>query len=72
MRIGDFEIDAERYYSDAEAGQAIGRTRSTLATDRCKRRGLPYTKLGRKVFYRGRDIIEFVERNRVVFVEHRK
>jgi len=67
MKIGELEIEPERYYPDKEASAFVGKTPGTLATDRSRRRGIPYTKVSRKIFYLGRDIIQHIEKGRVVF-----
>ena len=56
-------------YSTKEAAEILGVREETLAVWRCtKRYPLPYIKIGRKVFYRGKDLENFIE-SRLVEVE---
>jgi hypothetical protein len=67
MRINDCEVNPLTLFSVDETSRIVKREPSTLAADRCKRRGIAYTKVGRNIYYRGADIIAFVERGRVQF-----
>lgn len=58
-------------YTAKEAARILGIREETLAVWRCtKRYPLPYIKIGRKVFYRGEDLKNFIDSN-VVDVETR-
>lgn len=47
--------------SENETASALGVQPGTLAVWRCtKRYPLPYVKVGKKVFYRGQDIADFI------------
>ncbi len=49
-------------YSPKEAAAILGVREETLAVWRCtKRYPLSYIKIGRKVFYRGKDLASFIE-----------
>lgn len=52
---------------DADEAAAILRMKTqTLANWRCSgKHGLAYTRLGRQVRYRVRDLLEFAEKNRI-------
>lgn len=55
-------------YSAKEAAEILGVREETLAVWRCtKRYPLSYIKIGRKVFYRGEDLKQFID-SRVVDV----
>lgn len=50
--------------SSADAAAMLRIKKQTLAVWRCaKRQPLPYVKMGRRVFYKRRDLERFVERN---------
>jgi hypothetical protein len=50
--------------SPADAATMLRIKKQTLAVWRCaKRHPLPYVKMGRRVFYKRRDLERFVERN---------
>jgi hypothetical protein len=50
--------------SPADAAAVLHIKKQTLAVWRCaKRQPLPYVKVGRRVFYKRRDLERFVERN---------
>lgn len=53
-------------YTTKEAANILGIREETLAVWRCtKRYPLPYIKIGRKVFYRGEDLKNFIDANLV-------
>ncbi|QXP90026.1 helix-turn-helix domain-containing protein [Methylococcus capsulatus] len=57
-------LELPRLLTDVEAAQYLGQSVRTLATWRCTgRHNLPYTKIGRKPFYRVEDLARFVEKN---------
>ncbi len=46
-----------------QASEVLGITEATLSVWRCTRRyPLPFVKIGRKVFYRGEDINNFIKK----------
>ena len=67
MRINGFDIEPQTQYPVDDTSRMVKRKASTLAADRSKGRGIPYTKVGRNIYYRGADIIAFVEAGRVAF-----
>jgi hypothetical protein len=57
-------MEALELISPADAATMLRVKKQTLAVWRCaKRQPLPYVKMGRRVFYKRRDIERFVERN---------
>lgn len=65
MIINGIELKPGQFYKPDEAGQALGWTAATLAAYRCRAGGIPFTTIGRKVLYRGSDLIEFIEQSHV-------
>jgi hypothetical protein len=57
-------MDQLELVSPADAAAALHIKKQTLAVWRCaKRHPLPYVKVGRRVFYKRKDLECFVERN---------
>jgi len=57
-------MDALDLISPVDAAALLCIKKQTLAVWRCaKRHPLPYVKVGRRVFYKRRDLAKFVERN---------
>jgi hypothetical protein len=57
-------MDRLELISPADAAATLHIKKQTLAVWRCaKRHPLPYVKVGRRVFYKRRDLERFVERN---------
>ncbi len=55
-------IDGERLMTNEEAAELLQVTPGTLNTWRCTRRYLiPYVKVGRRVRYRLRDLLAWIE-----------
>lgn len=55
-----------RFISPEEASAISGYTVGTLADSRCKKRGCPYYKRGRKVFYDREEFENWLTENRVL------
>lgn len=56
----------DRKFGNDEAADYLGVAHATLPTWRCtKRYGLPYIKLGRKVYYLKSDLDRFIQSRRV-------
>ncbi len=66
MKIDGTEIDPQNHYESAEAAALLGIKKETLAVWRHQKRHLPYIKMGRRVLYRGDDIIGYIDANRIV------
>ena len=56
------------YATPDEIGALFGLNARTLANQRCKREGIPYRKIGRKILYRISDVEKFVERETVLTI----
>jgi hypothetical protein len=62
MRLVTLLPDAMRLVTPAVAAEILNTTEGTLAVWRCEKRwGLPFVKIGGKVFYRMIDIQSFIE-----------
>jgi hypothetical protein len=46
-----------------EAAQILGKTSSTLASERCRGNGCPYLKINGKVFYLRADVEAYAAKN---------
>lgn len=55
------KIDPTTYYSPHDPEMRAIKTVASLAQDRTLGRGLPFKKIGRKVFYKGADILAVLE-----------
>ena len=54
------------YLSEIGVHELTGMTLSRLRADRFHRRGLPYSKVGRSVFYKLDDVRRFMDQHKVV------
>ena len=59
------EINEREHYTPRDSQMRIIGSISTLAKWRSHGHGLPYTKSGSRILYYGKDILAFLERNRV-------
>lgn len=60
MVINGVTLNPDQYDEPGEAAQALGMKAQTLATHRCRPGTIPFTKLGRRVRYRGADLIAHI------------
>lgn len=65
LSLADLQADPERLLMDTEAAPFRGGSPATLARDRWANTGMPFLKLGRKIFYRAGDVLAWVEARRV-------
>lgn len=65
LTLADLQADPERLLEDTEAARFRSGSTATLARDRWANTGIPFIKLGRKVFYRAGDVLAWVEARRV-------
>lgn len=56
--------DLERKLTPKAAAQLLGLSTSTLAAWRSQGRGIPYYKIGNRVFYLERDVLAFLTKMR--------
>jgi hypothetical protein len=58
------EPDDDDLLTDEETSKKVNRAKQTLAGDRSKGIGIPFTKIGGRVFYRRGDIREYIDSRR--------
>jgi len=58
--------DLPRYLTEKEVAKMTGLSLSTLRNARFQSRGLPYVKIGRSVRYSLVDVIDYMERRKVL------
>ena len=61
-------LDGHRYITEQELSKALKITKRTLIEYRMNGK-LPYYKIGGKILYKEQDIIEILERNKVLAFE---
>ena len=59
------EIKPDNYYTPNDPEMRIIGAVQTLARWRCEGKDLAYIKSGSRVLYRGSDVLDFLNRNRV-------
>jgi excisionase family DNA binding protein len=52
-------------YTPEQVSEIIGLSRDTLAQWRSRKHGIPYLKIGRRVRYDRRDVLEYLQQCRV-------
>jgi len=62
MKINDQIIEDDRMYDVPET--LLNVKRATLAKWRCDKMNLPYTRVGARIYYAGKDLIGFIEGRR--------
>lgn len=58
-------MEAKRYLKEKQVAELTGRALSTLRNERALRRGIPYSKIGKSIFYCYDDVIAFMDRHRI-------
>ncbi len=61
-------LDGNRYITEQELSKALKITKRTLIEYRMNGK-LPYYKIGGKVYYKEQDIIDILERNKILAFE---
>jgi hypothetical protein len=59
-------ITVKQYLTEQEVSRMTRRALSTLRNERAAGRGFPYHKIGRSVRYDLKDVIEFMDRRKIV------
>lgn len=54
-----FSIDKEAWYTSEEVAEMRGVSKSTMESERWRGGGIPYSKIGKQVFYYGADIYDY-------------
>jgi hypothetical protein len=58
-------VDKQRYLTETQVSEMIGRALPTLRNDRFLRRGIPYIKAGRSVRYSYVDVVDYMESRKI-------
>jgi hypothetical protein len=61
----NLSISENQIVDENEAARIIGRAVQTLRNDRHLRQGPAYIKLGRSVRYQVKDLIDYLQRNKI-------
>lgn len=59
-----FKVDLEAWYSAQECADLRTVSLKTLEAERSHGGGIPFSRIGKRVFYRGSDIQEYLEGRR--------
>jgi len=55
-----------KYLNEKQVSELTGLGLSTLKNHRFEKRGIPFVKAGRSVRYNSKDVLEFMESNKVI------
>lgn len=64
VTVRPVRIDVDAYYRDDDVAALLGVSTDTLRRHRQTKIGLPFSKFGRRIFYRGADIKASLEMGR--------
>lgn len=56
-RASPVKLDPDSYYPEQAVAEVLGVSADTLRRSRWRGSGVPYCKYGRRIFYRGADLI---------------
>ena len=56
---------AKQYLKDVEVSRLIGRSIGTLRNDRYYSRGIPYSRIGRSIYYKIEDVHAYLEQRKI-------
>jgi hypothetical protein len=59
-------IDLEAYYSADEVAEMRGVTKKTLESERSLGGGIAYSRIGKRIFYLGKDISDYLSGRRQI------
>lgn len=55
----------EQLIDEKQLAEITGKALQTIRNDRCKKKGVPYIKLGRSIRYSLSDIARYIDENRI-------
>jgi hypothetical protein len=55
-----------RWIAEKEVADMTGRAVQTLRNDRCKCKGIPYSKIGASIRYKVEDVVSFMDGHRII------
>lgn len=58
------KVEPEVWYSADEVAEAMGVSKKTLDLERSRGNGAPFSKIGRRVYYKGADLMALMEKRR--------
>lgn len=58
------KVEPDVWYSADEVAEAMAISKKTLDLERSKGGGAPYSKIGRRVYYRGSDLLAHIDSKR--------
>lgn len=64
MKINDQIIETDRMYDVPETATLLNLKKATLAKWRCEKINLPYSRVGARIYYSGKDLVAFIEGRR--------
>lgn len=59
-------MTAPRWITEKDVAEMTGRAVQTLRNDRCKCKGIPYSKIGASIRYKVEDVVSFMEGHRII------
>ena len=59
-------MTAPKWINEKEVAEMTGWAVQTLRNDRCKCKGIPYSKVGASIRYKVEDVIFFMEGHRII------
>ena len=66
MLINNVELQPDHFYEPESVAKALGKTVGTLGSYRCRKGTLPFLRMGRRILYRGSDVIDFIRNSLVI------
>ncbi|WP_339137136.1 MAG: helix-turn-helix domain-containing protein [Candidatus Electrothrix sp. GW3-4] len=59
-------MTAPKWITEKDVAEMTGRAVQTLRNDRCKCKGIPYSKIGASIRYKVEDVVSFMEGHRII------
>jgi hypothetical protein len=66
MTVEGENMTTPKWITEKEVSDMTGRAVQTLRNDRCKCKGIPYSKIGSSIRYKVEDVVAFMEGHRII------
>lgn len=63
LDLSRFKANPDAYFTSADLEEAGVRSQASQERDRWLKTGVPFTKVGRRIFYLGKDVLDAVAKN---------
>ena len=64
-----WDASTQAFFGQETIAPVTGRKPKTLESDRCKKSGIPFRKIGGRVLYQKKDVVDWLESHQLVILK---